>query len=460
MRCGIDRVLVAFLVVISYCASMSHGLRAGGGQPNIVFILADDCTFRDIGCYGGQGLTPHIDQLAKQGMLFRSCFQSAPMCSPTRHNLYTGIYPVKTGAYPNHTFAYDGTHSIAHYLKPLGYRVALSGKRHIAPKSVFPFEYLAGAKNPNFTRVEEFLDSCLKVNRPFCLFLCSNEPHDPWTLGDVSKYDAATLKLPPNFIDTEVTRREYVKYLAEVGYFDSQVGKAMALLSKKGLEGNTLVIVASEQGSIFPFAKWTCYDSGLQSAMIVRWPSQVEAGAKSDALVEYTDVVPTLIEVAGGTSPEELDGKSFLPVLRGKAKEHKDYVFGEMTTRGIKHGSTHFGIRCVRSKKFKYIINFTPEVEFQNVCTHKDFFQSWVKKAESDSKAARLVKRYRWRPAVELYDVLNDPFEMINLAGGADYQEVEKQLRAELLAWMQACGDQAQQTELKAKQRQVKTGRR
>ena len=98
------------------------------GKPNFVFVIADDCTFRDLGCYGGQAHTPNIDRLATEGMQFMKCFQAAPMCSPTRHNIYTGMYPVKSGAYPNHTFANPGTKSVAHYLKPLGYRVALSEK--------------------------------------------------------------------------------------------------------------------------------------------------------------------------------------------------------------------------------------------------------------------------------------------------------------------------------------------
>ena len=88
-------------------------------------IIADDCTFRDIGCYGGQAHTPHIDRLATQGMRLTRCFQAAPMCSPTRPNIYTGLYPVNSGAYPNHAFAKPGTRSVVQYLKPHGYRVAL-----------------------------------------------------------------------------------------------------------------------------------------------------------------------------------------------------------------------------------------------------------------------------------------------------------------------------------------------
>ena len=139
-------------VCLALAVTCSVTTAAENAKSNFLFIIADDCTYRDLGCYGGQAHTPNIDRLATQGMRFTQCFQAAPMCSPTRHNIYTGLYPVKSGAYPNHTFAKDGTKSVVHYLKPLGYRVALSGKRHIAPAKVFPFEY-SGKKNPDFKAI-------------------------------------------------------------------------------------------------------------------------------------------------------------------------------------------------------------------------------------------------------------------------------------------------------------------
>ena len=108
---------------------------------NVLFIMADDCTFSDLGIYGGQAQTPHLSGLVKEGMLFRRCFQSAPMCSPTRHSLYTGLYPVRSGAHPNHTFVREGVRSVAHYIKEAGYRVVLSGMSHVNPSKAFPFEY-------------------------------------------------------------------------------------------------------------------------------------------------------------------------------------------------------------------------------------------------------------------------------------------------------------------------------
>lgn len=448
-------------LVLSALALSAQAESAAASKPNFMFVIADDCTFRDIGCYGGQANTPNIDGLASEGMRFTQCFQAAPMCSPTRHNIYTGLYPVKSGAYPNHTFAKKGTKSVVHYLKPFGYRVALSGKRHIAPKGVFPFEYSGKNGNPDFEEVDAFMRECRDADTPFCIFLCSHEPHKPWNKGDPSQYDAKKLKLPPNFVDTAETRKNMTKYLAEITYYDGQVGEALALLRKYELEDNTLVIVVSEQGSSFPFAKWTCYDSGLQSAFIARWPGRIKAGSVSDAMIEYCDVLPTFVEAAGGKPDPALDGKSLLPVFLGRKKEHKKYVFGEMTTRGINNGSDYFGIRSVRSRQFKYIWNFTPEAEFRNACVGSKIFKSWRAKAEQgDADAAEKVERYQHRPGEELYDIQEDPYEWDNLADKPEYAEVKAELKAELMKWMKEQGDRGQQTELEAKQHQHYNRRR
>ena len=442
---------IRFLFVAVFGAIASQAFAAE--RPNFMFIIADDCTYRDIGCYGGQAHTPNIDRLAREGMRFENCFQAAPMCSPTRHNIYTGQYPVKTGAYPNHTHVNPGVESIVHYLKPLGYRVALNGKRHIGPAEAFPFEY-GGTKNPDMAFADKFIGECVESDTPFCIFQCSNEPHSPWNKGDPSRYDPAGLKLPSYFVDTEETRENLSRYLAEITYYDGQVGDSLALLDKHEVGDNTLVIVVSEQGSSFPFGKWTCYDTGLQSAFIARWPGKIPAGTVNRALIEYVDVTPTFVDAAGGTPDPALDGKSLLPVLTQGKQEHKDYVFGEMTTRGINNGSDYFGIRSIRSREYKYVWNFTPEMRFQNACTSSSIFKSWEARAAADARAAELVRRYQHRPGEELYRVTDDPLEMTNLAADPQFAGVKEDLRKRLLVWMEAMGDKGQQTELEARQHQ------
>jgi N-sulfoglucosamine sulfohydrolase len=448
------RPLSILVVALGGLVGPASPVRAAAAPPNLLFVIADDCTYRDLGCYGGQAHTPNIDRLATEGMRFERCFQAAPMCSPTRHNVYTGLYPVKSGAYPNHTFVKAGTQSFVQYLKPLGYRVALSGKTHVNPKSIFDFEYSGKGNNPDMAAVDTLFAECKQSGTPFCLFACSNEPHSPWNKGDATRYPPAKVELPPYFVDTPVTRESMSKYLAEITYFDGQVGELLAALEKHGLAENTLVMVVSEQGSSFPFGKWTLYDTGIQSAMIVRWPGRVTPGTVTDAMVEYVDVLPTFVAAAGGEPAEVLDGRSFVPVLEGEADSHKTHVFAEMTTRGIINGSDTFGIRSVRSGRYKYIVNFTPEVEFRNACTNSPEFKSWQKRAEAgDADAADKVRRYTHRPAVELYDVTADPYEWTNLADDPAHAAARAELARELAGWMKSQGDEGQQTEVEARQR-------
>ena len=426
-------------------------------KPNLLFIIADDCTFRDIGCYGGQAHTPNINRLATEGLKFNRCFQTAPMCSPTRHNIYTGLYPVKSGAYPNHTFAKPGTKSIVHYLKPLGYRVALSGKRHIATPDIFPFEY-SGKKNPDMQAVDKLFEECSDSNTPFCLFACSNEPHTPWDKGDPSAYPPSENKLPPYIADTPFVRQQFSKYLAEITYYDSQVGQLLDLLDKHQLRNNTLVIVVSEQGNSLPFAKWTCHEMGLGSAMIVRWPGKVKPGTETDAMVEYCDVTPTFVEVAGGTPAPVLDGKSFLPVLLGKTDHHKDATFGIMTTRGIINGNDCYPIRSIRDHKYRLIWNLNSDEPFQNACTASKEFQSMLEAAAAGNERAKwATNHYRNRPEFQLYDVVADPMEMNNLAADPKYRDTIANLKSKLDAWMQDQGDLGVQTELDAFNHQTRS---
>ncbi len=444
-------------VVPLACCVLSAFTAAGDTEPppNFLVVLADDCTFRDIGCYGGQAHTPEIDRLASEGMQFTRCFQAAPMCSPTRHNLYTGQYPVKTGAYPNHTFVKSGTQSIADYLKPAGYRIALSGKKHINPKAEFPFEYSGKGNNPDMQVVNRLFAECADSETPFCLLACSNEPHTPWNKGDRSRYPPEEIELPPYIVDTPEVRESFSKYLAEVTYFDGQVGRLLTLLEEHGLAENTVVIVLSEQGNALPFAKWTCYDSGLQSAMLVRWPGRVEAGSVSDAMVEYVDLLPTLLDLADIPADPSIDGRSFQGVLAGNRDHHKEHVFGIMTTNGIINGTDCYPIRSVRSETHKLIVNLNDQATFTNACTRSQEFRSMVAAADAGEETAqRLVKRYQHRPAVELYDVRNDPLEMTNLADAPGSDAVIAELQAELDQWMQAQGDRGFETELAAPERQ------
>jgi len=409
-------------------------------------VIGDDHSWHDIGCYGStQVRTPNIDRLAAHGMRFTAAFTATAMCSPTRQQLYTGLFPVRNGAYPNHSRVRPGTNSMAHYFLSLGYRVGLHGKWHIGPAEAFPFEKVKD--------LAEFIGR--DPEQPYLLIYASHNPHAPWP--EAQGYDPARLKVPPYLVDTPQMRNALARYYTEVTMLDQEVGQCMKAVHQGPAPEHTIFIYTSEQGAQFPFAKWTCYDTGLHVALIVCWPGRVKPGSTSDALVQYVDVVPTLIEAAGGKVPEGLDGRSFLDVLLGRKDTHREYVFGVHTTLGIIAGQP-YPVRSIRSRRYKYILNLMPEATFFNVVTERGsdgVWQSWKQRAAGgDEFAAARVRLYQHRPAEEFYDLETDPYELDNLADQPRYRAEMDAMRAELLAWMKQQGDHGVQTELEARRRQ------
>ena len=419
--------------------------------PNILLFIADDMSWHDIGCYGNSDVrTPNIDRLAGQGMRFTRAFTGTAMCAPMRQQMYTGLFPVRNGAYPNHSKTKPGTRSLPHYLKPLGYRVGLTGKWHIGPDENFPFERLGDEDPMNFKAIRDFVNR--DAAQPYCLVVCSHEPHGPWNKGDASRYPAAKLSLPPYFVDTPETRKALAAYYAEVEYADGQAGECMRIVEQGPRPGNSMFVFCSEQGSGVPHAKWTCYDAGLREGFLVRWPDRVRAGSQSGAMIQGVDFVPTVLEAAGGR-PEEagFDGRSYLAVLEGRRQTHHDAVFGVHTTRGIIEGSPCYPVRSIRTESHKLILNLNHPEPFRNVVTARgEFWASWLEKAGRDAAARKLVEGYQRRPEVEFYDVAADPYELDNLAGDPRQASAIAGLRRRLESWMAAQGDQGVETEMQA----------
>ncbi|WP_230981257.1 sulfatase family protein [Echinicola salinicaeni] len=443
------------VLMIVFLHSSVFGQGNNSEKTNIVFFLADDCTKWDLSTYGSKdAITPTIDWLAENGLKFNRAYQSAPMCSPTRHAIMTGMYPVRTGAYPNHTYVREDVKSTVDYLNPLGYRVALSGKRHILPKEVFDYEYLDGSEtrelNPDFNKIDAFLKDAKAKEDNFCLYVCSTEPHSPWNRGDTTLFDKEKITLPPYLADTKSTRESFRNYLAEINYMDGQVKRVLELLKENDLDENTLFVFSSEQGNSFPFAKWTCYNAGLSTGMIAYWPGKIEKGMQSDAQVEYIDLLPTFIELAGGENPKGLDGKSLVPLLKGKdSSDFRKYNFGIQTSRGIYFGPEYYGIRSVSDGEYRLIVNLSPEVPFKNSVTERDkFFKEWI--ASDDIQYQNLAHRYQYRPKIELYNDQKDPYNLNNLAIQAGYGEKINELYGSLMEWMAYCGDQGLETELRS----------
>lgn len=438
------------LGIAALSISPLHTLSAGNDAdnkkslPNVLLIVADDCSYHDIECFGAvNNKTPNIDKLAKEGLKFNNAFNSATMSVPTRHSLYTGMYPIKHGGYPNHSEVKPDTKSTPHYLREYGYRVGLAGKWHVHPESCFPFEDVPGfQKNCTSKDVSYTLDGVSEFiardkDNPFFLVLASVNSHAPWTAGDASVYKREELKLPPNFVDTKETREAYARYLAEVSVLDQEVGDIINVLKEKGQYDNTLIIFISEQGAQFAGAKWTCWNPGTKSAMIASWKGKIKAGTETDALVQYEDILPTVIDIAGGKTPAVMDGKSLKNLLSDKTKEHRNYVFS--LHNNVPAGPP-YPSRSVSDGTYKLIWNLRPELTFSvNAMRNAGWMLSW--KDKKDEQSGFILKRFENRPEFELYNIKDDIFELNNLAANQQHTAKIKELKAELDKWMKSQGD-------------------
>ncbi|MCC9603810.1 sulfatase [Stieleria sp. JC731] len=436
--------LSAALLLLSVCTESVCTAEANQ-RPDIIVYLADDLSQLDISVYSDRGVkTPALEALAAEGMTFDQAFVASPSCAPSRAALLTGLMPARNGAEENHSFPGKDIYRLPNTLKDLGYQVAAFGKvAHATSAPRFGFEVVEGAKEmPRLLQnVTKFLGERTD-SRPLALFVGIANPHVPWPSR--SSISPEKVHLPPTFVDTPRTRVQRSRYLQEVKDLDKLLA-SLRTLTRKHLEGEPIYLFSSDHGAQFPLGKWTLYEEGIRVPLIVSWPGHIEPKSRTDAMVSWIDLLPTLIELSGGQPPSDIDGKSFSDVLLGKANSHRDLIF---TTHSGDRQMNVYPIRSVRSEDFKYIRNPHPEFAFT---THidlllrensGDYFIEWKELAKSDPKAAAAIARHHGRPAEELYDLRSDPYEQNNLIGNPEYQSQHQDLSATLDQWLKDQGDQ------------------
>lgn len=427
-------------LVLAACLLTAPGVNADT-QPNLVVLLSDDHGQLDSEPYGARDVrTPNLKRFAAAGCTFTHAFTASPSCAPSRAALLTGLMPARNGAEANHTRPGNDIRKLPAYLKELGYETAAFGKvAHYKHAPLYGFD-TADEGRYDAKAVGEFL-ARRDARKPLCLLVGTHDPHVPWPEND--GYDPRALTLPPTHVDTPQTRAFRARYYTAVSRADAWFGDLYDLTRGK-LGPNTLTLYLSDHGAQWPFGKWNLYDAGTRVPFIAVWPKVVQPGATSDALVSLIDVLPTLVDVAGGTPPKGLDGRSFAAVLRGEKKGHRDRLFATHTGDG---DWNVYPCRSVRTRGFKYVRNLHPEYAHT---THIDrakpqdgvgYWKSWEAAARTDPAAAAVVRRYRERPREELYDLSADPHELKNLAADPKHAERLAEFRTELDEWMKEQGD-------------------
>jgi N-sulfoglucosamine sulfohydrolase len=429
---NIYRVLIAALIW-NWCVPAI-------GAPHIVVFIADDLGYLDSEVYGAKDVrTPNMLRLAQSGITFTHCFVASPSCAPSRAALLTGLMAARNGAEANHSKPRAELKKLPAYLQEIGYEVAGFGKvAHYNHDRDYGFDHYDKEHAP--TVVAKFLAHRDK-SKPLCLFVGAHAPHVPWTTN--AAYSADSVRLPVTHIDTPATRAFRSRYYTDVTKVDAELG-GIYDLARAHLGTNVLFIFTSDHGAQWPFGKWNLYDAGIRVALMAAWPGTIAPGSRTDAMVSWIDILPTLVEVGGGTAAAQIDGRSFAPVLRGEAREHHDRIFSTHSGDGRMNV---YPIRSVRTRDWKYILNLHPEFKYT---THIDaaeerdgvkYWREWQAEAATNGRAAQIVNCYHARPREELYDLRRDPLEQHNLSADASQTGRLDGLRQEVRRWMAEQGD-------------------
>ncbi len=417
-----------------------------GKQPNIVIMVSHD-TGRHISPYGVDTVyTPNAEKLAGTGILFNNSFCTAPGCCPSRAGLFSGRAPHsvgmlgQAGSWAGFRFSSQATHAAKHF-KHLGFETMLLGLAHEIAGAGCPDSFFDGVGFDELRRndqlcagtlhekVTDILDSRKDKEKPFYLQIGTYETHTPYLRDGIKPYSEKGIAIPdsPALSRGDGTRQQFSDLQGSVNRLDEGLGHVMRVLEEQNLSDNTILVFTSDHGLPMPREKTTLYDRGIGVFLIMRFPEMERCGIRSDALISNIDVLPTLIEAAGGTVSDEIEGRSFYELIKGGNYTSREMLYAEKT-----YHTSYDPLRAVRTGKYKYIFNFE-SVRPENYCL--DIYNKPVLLESLD-----LLENGAYR-FDELYDLENDPQERKNLAEGDDYQNIRKNLAAELVKWMAETND-------------------
>ena len=406
-------------------------------RPNVLLIAVHDLGTR-LGCYGSENVpSANLDRFAAEGVRFTRNFCTAPYCSPSRGGIISGQYPHVNGLMGLVNLGWDWrpeNHTLAKLLGSAGYETHLFGFQHEATNDNIEslgFEHVSDRGLKHKCRivapmVEEFFAGrgAGDATRPFYVRVGFDEVHR--SFKDHTPEDPEKVVLPPWVEDSPGAREDFAEYDGAIRDMDAAVGRILAALDAAGLAEDTLVIFTTDHGSPFPRAKASLYDAGINTALMLRWPGGgVSGGVAHDQMLSNVDLFPTLLEICGVEVPGNIQGRSFLPLLRGEEYSPREFIFAGKNTQATDVK------RCLRTERYKYIRNYNPG---PRLMLSGDAESSLTRRDMNNDHVAP-------RPEVELYDLEADPLERDNLAGRPESGEIERDLAARLRGLQEETGD-------------------
>ena len=476
----ISSILLVFLIGIIACQPTEVEEEVPSldlpQRPNILWLVTEDMG-PYIPSFGDSTIvTPNLSWLAGEGVRYPHLFSPSGVCAPSRAAIATGMYPSSIGANHMRTTSYTDVTGLPSYeavpppevrmfsqlMREGGYYCTNNLKQDYqfqAPATAWdengPYAHWRnrGEDQPffsifNFTTTHES-----GLFEPYG-FRKAESRH--YRSGDTSYHETEwkgrteesetpvhvskdlDFPIPPYLPDNEVTRRDMWKLYNNIAEMDQQVGAILDQLKEDDLLENTIIFFYGDHGGPLPRQKRLIYDSGLNTPMIIRFPHKQLAGTIDDQLVSFIDFAPTVLTLAGLPLPSYLQGQSFL----SEDVEERKYIHAAADRFD---GFTD-AIRAVRDKQYKYIRNYRTDQGYYLPITYRERIPTMQELLRLRDEGQLNEIQAQWfreeKPAEELFDCINDPNELVNLADNPDFEEKLRELRIEMDRWIAAIGDQ------------------
>ncbi|AKJ64615.1 sulfatase [Kiritimatiella glycovorans] len=441
-------------------------------RPNILLAIADDASHMSA-CGDRFLTTPGFDRVAREGVRFTAAFTTNPKCAPSRASLLTGRHTWQLEEACNHFSLFPDRFAVyPDLLEAAGYHIGFTGKGWA------PGNYEAGgfSHNPaghewnartltppadsmisstDYTANFEAFLSARPEGAPFCFWYGGREPHRAYVPGEGRRggKDPDTVEVPPYLPDDAAVREDLCDYAYEIEWFDAHLVNMMRILEDRGELDRTLVIVTSDNGMPFPRVKGQMYDYDFRMPLAIRGPDVAKPGRVADDLVSFIDFAPTILDAAGLPPHEQMRGRSLMPLLRSGrggavgGDRTRAYMGRELHDLG-REGDVGYPVRCIRTPRYLYVRNYhperwpagNPETLFTN-CDGSPTKDRVIELHETGVTSFYYALAFGKRPAEELYDIVEDPSCMTDLAARPEYAGLKEQLRTELEDELRETGD-------------------
>lgn len=414
-------------------------------KPNILWITIEDTSPQFIGCYGNiHAKTPIIDRLADDGVRFTNAFSTGTVCSPSRTAIITGVKTYKTGS-GNHRSKFPVPEFIKgfpFYLQQLGYYTTNNAKTdyNVADEDQFiKNSWDESSKNAGWWN--------RKKGEPFFAVFNFMESHQSRTMTESYDWylknvlddldpDEQILEdqfvMPPFYRDSPEMRRQFARVYNSVSLTDKRIGELLLRLKKENLMDSTIIFFFADHGEGMPRGKTNGINYGYRIPFIIWFPDMYKhlspwgnGGVISDELIDFTDLAPTLISLAGGEIPGHLHGRPFLGNERAVAPERL-FLSSDRSDNGIDMVRTVTDGRFVYSRNFFAFVNEVRYIRYMEIGDIKQIMRNDLSEGNLNLLQKSLFNE---RPPEFLFDIVNDPWETRNLAEEVEYQFILEEMR-------------------------------